>query len=296
MSNLKKICIFSSVHSSTLDPTMRQSPLTNTARCHRRHTITRNQCVRVSFFVLIIVLIGGGSRHRLLCRAPVVDSIAIRTIPFRRSRIESHRIALRIERTMKFSKKIVVVATFLAAAAGRAALAYSNIGARGGTSRRQLFQKAASASAAAAAAAFLPQAEEAQAAVEACLPQSQNCIRTTWTPPVGTSKADVAQALQDALTSYPQQGQQGADNAGWTVVQDDLLKGGKARIEYKNFGTSVRSHTSLKRISKTYLFICAMHTIFLTLSSSLLFLFLYVFGTSLYAAKKLNTKATLPSS
>jgi len=43
-------------------------------------------------------------------------------------------------------------------------------------------------------------------AIDVCPPKSSNCIRTTWTPPTGTPKSDVVKAVENALTSYPQEG------------------------------------------------------------------------------------------
>ena len=54
-----------------------------------------------------------------------------------------------------------------------------------------------------AAAAIVPAAAQA---VDACPPKSSNCIRTTWTPPAGTSKADAASTVRSILNDYPQEG------------------------------------------------------------------------------------------
>jgi hypothetical protein len=56
-----------------------------------------------------------------------------------------------------------------------------------------------------AAAALVPMSSAAQA-MDACPPNSKNCIRTTWTPPAGTSKADMAKTVKAVLDAYPQEG------------------------------------------------------------------------------------------
>jgi hypothetical protein len=98
-------------------------------------------------------------------------------------------------------------------------------------SRRAFFQKAAVTAAAASAAAVLlpPQAAQAAAqaaaqttALDACPAKSQNCIRTTWTPPEGTSKAQMAATVKSVLTAYPQEGQSKVDLGGWKIVEDGL--------------------------------------------------------------------------
>jgi hypothetical protein len=99
-------------------------------------------------------------------------------------------------------------------------------------SRRAFFQKAAVTAAAASAAVLLPVSAAQAAALDACPPKSQNCIRTTWTPPEGTSKAKMAAAVKDVLTAYPQEGQNKVDLGGWQIVEDGLENGTSARVEY----------------------------------------------------------------
>ena len=84
-----------------------------------------------------------------------------------------------------------------------------------------------------AAATVLTTATAAHA-VEACPKGSNNCIRTTWTPPAGTSAADVAKTVQEVLSAYPQEGQNDVDKGGWTIVSDDLAGAGTAAIEYRS--------------------------------------------------------------
>jgi hypothetical protein len=102
-------------------------------------------------------------------------------------------------------------------------------------SRRAFFQKAAVTAAAASAAVLLPTqaAQAAEAALDACPAKSQNCIRTTWTPPAGTSKAKMAEQVKAVLQAYPQEGQSKVDLGGWEIVEDGLDKG-LARVEYKS--------------------------------------------------------------
>ena len=72
-------------------------------------------------------------------------------------------------------------------------------------------------------------------AIEACPPKTQNCIRTAWTPPSGTSKSDAVKTVLEVLNAYPQEGQNEADKGGYAVVEDDLAgPSGKARLEYKS--------------------------------------------------------------
>eukprot|EP00640_Fibrocapsa_japonica_P007203 CAMPEP_0113939028 /NCGR_PEP_ID=MMETSP1339-20121228/5427_1 /TAXON_ID=94617 /ORGANISM="Fibrocapsa japonica" /LENGTH=188 /DNA_ID=CAMNT_0000942413 /DNA_START=66 /DNA_END=632 /DNA_ORIENTATION=- /assembly_acc=CAM_ASM_000762 len=74
-------------------------------------------------------------------------------------------------------------------------------------------------------------------ALEQCPPKSNNCVRTTWTPPSGTSKDDAIAALRDAINAYPQAGQADVDKGGWSIAEDNLAGSGAARIEYKSSGT-----------------------------------------------------------
>jgi hypothetical protein len=96
-------------------------------------------------------------------------------------------------------------------------------------SRRTAFQSVV---ASGAAAAFIANPVVANA-IDACPKGSNNCIRTTWTPPAGTSKEDAIAALKEILESYPQEGQNKVDLGGWALVEDNLSSG-SARIEYKS--------------------------------------------------------------
>ena len=55
-----------------------------------------------------------------------------------------------------------------------------------------------------AAAAVVIGTATAANAMEACPKGSNNCIRTTWTPPTGASKADIASTVKAVLSEYPQ--------------------------------------------------------------------------------------------
>lgn len=70
-------------------------------------------------------------------------------------------------------------------------------------------------------------------ALDACKKGSQNCIRTTWTPPSGSSKAASIASLKKVLEAYPQEGQNKADLGGWELVEDNFSSG-SARLEYKS--------------------------------------------------------------
>ena len=98
-------------------------------------------------------------------------------------------------------------------------------------SRRVLFQQVASA-------AFVGMAtvttQQPANAIDACPKGSSNCIRTTWTPPAGTSKSDAAKAMKSILESYPQEGQSKVDLGGYSFAEDALASSGTARVEYQS--------------------------------------------------------------
>ena len=96
-------------------------------------------------------------------------------------------------------------------------------------SRRKAFQSVVTSG---TVAAFVGNALAANA-IESCPKGSQNCIRTTWTPPAGSSKADAISSLKKVIESYPQEGQNKVDLGGWTLVEDNF-SGGSASIEYKS--------------------------------------------------------------
>lgn len=94
------------------------------------------------------------------------------------------------------------------------------------TSRRDVFRFGA--------AAFVGAAVAPANAIDACPKGSSNCIRTTWTPPAGTSKADAAKTIKDVLDSYPQAGQDKVDLGGWSFASDSLASSGTAAVEYQS--------------------------------------------------------------
>lgn len=102
------------------------------------------------------------------------------------------------------------------------------------TSRREVFGKVASGFGISAA-VLLQQPSNANA-LEACPPKANSCVRTTWTPPSGSSKEDAVATLRDAIKAYPQEGQSDVDGGGWSVAEDDFLGSGGARVEYKSSG------------------------------------------------------------
>ena len=74
-------------------------------------------------------------------------------------------------------------------------------------------------------------------ALELCDPKANNCVRTTWTPPVGTSKEQSVKVLRAVIEAYPQEGQSDVDGGGWTIAADDLDgSSGTARVEYRSSG------------------------------------------------------------
>jgi len=66
------------------------------------------------------------------------------------------------------------------------------------SSRRAFVQSAA------AAAVVVGTTATAANAMEACPKGSNNCIRTSWTPPSGTPKGEVAATVKEVLEGYPQ--------------------------------------------------------------------------------------------
>ncbi len=73
-------------------------------------------------------------------------------------------------------------------------------------------------------------------ALEMCPPKANNCVRTVWSAPAGTSKEDAILALRDVINAYPQEGQSNVDGGGWSIATDDLSASGAARVEYKSSG------------------------------------------------------------
>eukprot|EP00522_Entomoneis_paludosa_P008589 CAMPEP_0172441940 /NCGR_PEP_ID=MMETSP1065-20121228/2448_1 /TAXON_ID=265537 /ORGANISM="Amphiprora paludosa, Strain CCMP125" /LENGTH=188 /DNA_ID=CAMNT_0013191571 /DNA_START=20 /DNA_END=586 /DNA_ORIENTATION=- len=98
------------------------------------------------------------------------------------------------------------------------------------SSRRAFFEKAAVVAAGVATAAPLVAPVQA---IDACPKGSNNCIRTEWTPPSGTSPEDAAKAVVEVLNAYPQEGQANVDKGGWTIVSNNLPSG-PAALEYKS--------------------------------------------------------------
>lgn len=118
----------------------------------------------------------------------------------------------RIQDAFPFSAVTMMLRSILFLTAVASVVAYQP-----NTSRRHVFQTAA-------AAAFLP--ASSAFAIDACPPKSQNCIRTTWTPPNKDAN------LLEILESYPQTGQNKADLGGWTLVENKLPA--SAKLEYKS--------------------------------------------------------------
>ena len=106
------------------------------------------------------------------------------------------------------------------------ALVVANEAYQPASTRRAFFQSAT--------AAALVGTTTAANAIDACPKGSNNCIRTSWTPPSGTSQADMALTVKAVLSEYPQQGQADVDKGGWTIVSEDLAGSGTAAVEYKS--------------------------------------------------------------
>lgn len=115
--------------------------------------------------------------------------------------------------------KLSVVSLFVASTA-----AYSS---QAPSSRRKIFK-----SAFATGVATVIASGNANA-IDACPKGSKNCIRTTWTPPAGSSKTDSTASLRKVLEAYPQEGQEKVDIGGWSLVEDNFSSG-SARFEYKS--------------------------------------------------------------
>lgn len=122
--------------------------------------------------------------------------------------------------------KITSIVTLLSLASTASAWSTS-------TSRRELLSNVAKGAAFGVAGASLVAPADA---LEMCPPKANNCVRTKWSPPAGTSKEDSIKQLRDALNAYPQAGQADVDGGGWAIAEDDLAGAGTARIEYKSSG------------------------------------------------------------
>lgn len=101
------------------------------------------------------------------------------------------------------------------------------------SSRRELMTKLANGAIFGASAFVLSPSADA---LEMCPPKANNCVRTKWTPPPGTSKDEAIASLRDALNAYPQEGQADVDGGGWAIAEDNLAGSGTARVEFKSSG------------------------------------------------------------
>ncbi len=89
------------------------------------------------------------------------------------------------------------------------------------TSRRNILQKSILTTGFSLLLTSFGGAEEAHA-LELCRPKSRNCIRTIWTAPSSTNKEEAIKILKEVVGSYPQNGQNGIDCNGWSIVEDTL--------------------------------------------------------------------------
>lgn len=73
-------------------------------------------------------------------------------------------------------------------------------------------------------------------ALPQCNPKLHNCIDVIWRPPSTLTKpSEVATAIRDVLSTYPQDGQAGVDCNGWMIVQDNLDEdAGTISLEFKS--------------------------------------------------------------
>ena len=78
------------------------------------------------------------------------------------------------------------------------------------------------------------------ALVEQCRPKARNCIRTIWTAPISTvkNKEDAVRVIKDVINQYPQNGQNGIDCNGWSIVKDFSTDGDSSSnvvaLEYRS--------------------------------------------------------------
>merc|ERR1711957_465090 len=63
-----------------------------------------------------------------------------------------------------------------------------------------------------------------------------NCVRTAWTPPSGSSKDAAVKDLVATINAYPQEGQGDVDGGGWVFAENDLSGKGAARLEFSSGG------------------------------------------------------------
>eukprot|EP00592_Proboscia_alata_P003531 CAMPEP_0194372732 /NCGR_PEP_ID=MMETSP0174-20130528/21118_1 /TAXON_ID=216777 /ORGANISM="Proboscia alata, Strain PI-D3" /LENGTH=217 /DNA_ID=CAMNT_0039151423 /DNA_START=50 /DNA_END=700 /DNA_ORIENTATION=- len=73
--------------------------------------------------------------------------------------------------------------------------------------------------------------------LDICPAKANNCVRTVFKSPKGTSKKDAAKTLRDAITAYPQEGQNEIDGGGWKIINDDLDgSSGLVSLEFSSSG------------------------------------------------------------
>ncbi len=75
-------------------------------------------------------------------------------------------------------------------------------------------------------------------ALEQCRPKSRNCVRTVWTAPTSVGKDQAIETIKNVLNTYPQNGQNGIDCNGWSIVEDALSSStdniSSLRLEFKS--------------------------------------------------------------
>jgi hypothetical protein len=94
-------------------------------------------------------------------------------------------------------------------------------------------------SSAAAAVVIASTPRAANAAIASCPPNSNNCLRQTWTPPSSTSASDAVEQLRAAILDYPIEGQEDGkvDGGGYAIVSDTLdAASGSMSVEYRSSG------------------------------------------------------------
>jgi hypothetical protein len=84
---------------------------------------------------------------------------------------------------------------------------------------------------------LIPSTPIPTSALQPCPPKSLNCIRTTWTCDTSKDISTMQQELQQTFLAYPQQGQNGIDKGGWSLIKQEdgsSLDIGKFRVEYQS--------------------------------------------------------------
>ena len=69
--------------------------------------------------------------------------------------------------------------------------------------------------------------------VGSCKPGAKNCVRGEFKPPAGAKKNEIADQLEQVLSSYPEDGQSKVDKGGKRFVVNELKGKGYASMEVR---------------------------------------------------------------